>query len=267
MPEFNRVFTFTFSSKEQADSGMILLKKEPSVLYAEKNMTPKLFQDPRYDDGTQWHLRNDGRNGGVVGADIHAEDAWAIFTGSAAITIAVVDAGVDINHVELSGKATGDLPVGDGHGTHVAGIAAARAHNNNGGRGVDWNARILSKRIFDASGYIGDASTATKITDAVNSGSQILNHSWGGPTYSTTIAQAFAYAYKMNRTSVCAMGNTSNNTRQYPAGLSNVIAVGATQNNDLHSPFSTTGPNIDVSAPGGLIPNHLQMGVIFIQHG
>jgi len=218
-------------------------------------MTPKLFADPKYDDGTQWYLRNDGRNGGVVGADIHAQNAWNIFTGSSSITIAIIDDGVDINHPELSGKSTGDLFVDDGHGTHVAGIAAAKANNNAGGRGVDWNAQILSKRIFNAGGaYIGDGPTSTKITDAVNSGSQILNNSWGGPAYSTTLAQAFAYAYKMNRTSVVSMGNTGDNTIQYPAGFNNVIAVGATQNDDRHSPFSTTGTNIDVSAPGGINP-------------
>lgn len=137
------------------------------------------------------------------------------------------------------------------HGTHVAGIAAGNAFNGIGGRGVDWNARLLSERIFEPGGYIGDDGVANKITHAVNSGAQIANHSWGGPDYSTTLGMAFAYAYKMNRTSVAAMGNNGGNFIRYPAAYNNVIAVGATQNNDVRSGFSNTGNHIDVSAPGG----------------
>lgn len=222
------------------------------MLFAEKNIKAQLDEDPAYDDGTQWHLHNDGRDDGVVGADIHAPGAWDIFTGSTGITIAIIDTGVDTLHSELVGKATGDLPEGNGHGTHVAGLAAARANNNQGGRGVDWNAHILSERIFDAGGYIGDAGAANKITTAVNNGVQVLNNSWGGPDYSSTVGMAFAYAYKMNRTSVAAMGNTGQEEVRYPAAYNNVIAVGATTNRDQHSPFSTTGDHIRVAAPGGL---------------
>ncbi|WP_026905144.1 S8 family peptidase [Pedobacter glucosidilyticus] len=255
-PPFDRVFTLTFKSEEEANAAIEILKKNPSVLFAEKNSEPKLHSDPDYLSGVQWHLNNDGRNGGTIGADIKAQQAWNIFTGSTAVTIAIFDSGLELSHDEMVGKATGDAHLAGTpngyHGTHVAGIAAGNANNGKVGRGVDWNARLLSKRIFEPFGYIGDANVAQKITDAVNSGAQIANHSWGGPIYSTTLAMAFAYAYKMNHTSVVAMGNNNGGVIQYPAGINNVIAVGATQNNDQHSPFSNTGNHIDVAAPGGI---------------
>lgn len=255
-PQFDRIFTLTFKNEAEANAAIEILKKNPSILFAEKNSQPSLHTDPAYLNGTQWHLNNDGRNGGTAGADIRAEQAWNIFTGSPAVTIAVFDTGLELTHDELTGKSSGDANISgtasEYHGTHVAGIAAGNAFNAIGGRGVDWNARLLSKRIFEPSGYIGDAAVSNKITDAVNSGAQISNHSWGGAGYSSTLAMSFAYAYKMNSTSVVSMGNNNGGTTQYPAGLNNVIAIGATQNNDQHSPFSNTGNHIDVSAPGGL---------------
>ena len=65
---------------------------------------------------------------------------------------------------------------------------------------------------------------------------------------------AFAYAFKMNRVSVATMGNTGITETRYPGALPNVIAIGATQNNDINSPFSTRGNHIDVVAPGGINP-------------
>ncbi|MFC5282454.1 S8 family serine peptidase [Pedobacter alpinus] len=255
-PQFDRIFNLTFKTESEANAAIEILKKNSAILFAEKNSKPQLHSDPEFLNGTQWHLNNDGRNGGVVGADINAIQAWNIFTGSNAVTIAVFDTGLELSHDELTGKSSGDPSLSGTnaqyHGTHVAGIAAANAFNVIGGRGVDWNARLLSKRIFEPSGYIGDANVAQKIIDAVNAGAQISNHSWGGSSYSTTIAMAFAYSYKMNSTSIVSMGNNNGNTTQYPAGNNNLIAVGATQNNDQHSLFSNTGNHIDVCAPGGI---------------
>lgn len=252
MPSFHRIFTLTFSTEAEADAAIKRLQNIPAVLFAEKHAQPTLDNDPSYINGTQWHLNNNGLNGGTAGADINAEGAWAIFTGSSNTTIAIIDTGVEIGHDEFTGKATGETPSGSGHGTGVAGVAAARAMNGTGIRGVNWEAQILSKKIDDNWGqWIGDPDVAEKITDAVNEGADVLNCSWSFPDHSNTLAIAFAYAYKMNRVSVATMGNTGIEQTRYPGALTNVIAVGATQNNDLHSDFSTTGAHIDVVAPGG----------------
>lgn len=256
-PEFDRIFSISFQGKSAADSALKALTSQSSVLFAEKYSTASVDNDPDYINGIQWHLNNDGRNYGVVGADVNAEGAWSNFTGSSSMKIAILDSGVELNHDEFAGRASGDTP-SFSHGTMVAGVAAAEGNNGIGGRGLDWETQIISKRIFDwdevteEQVFLGDVVAAQKVMDAVDEGAQILNHSWSGPSYSTTLAMSFAYAYKMNRVSVASMGNDFSASKKYPAGFSNTIAVGATRNNDVRSDWSNTGNHIDLVAPGGV---------------
>ena len=253
LPSLNRIFVFKVKDKAKVEEIISSLQKEKSVLFAEKNMNAKLFDDPDY--SKQWYLNNTGQSGGVVDADIDADLTWNIFTGSSSIKIGIIDSGVKTDHEDLLGKASGDLPDGDYHGTHVAGICGAYSNNSKGGRGVDWNSQIYSQRIFDGSGYIGDVNTANKIINAVNNGTHIMNHSWGGPDFSSTVRIAFSYAFKMNRVSAVAMGNDYlyGNPTSYPAAFGQgILAVGSTTDNDVRSSFSQTGNHIDVTAPGGI---------------
>ncbi|MBK7106022.1 MAG: S8 family peptidase [Ignavibacteriae bacterium] len=218
------------------------------------------MSDPTYSQ--QWHLNNTGQSSGNIDADIDAPEAWQIFKGSSSVKIGIFDTGVSLNHEDLSGKASGDNRSSAGsepyqsHGTHVAGIATAKADNSYGGRGVDWNAKIESRQIFDGYGsYLGDQNASDKIIAAANAGIQIQNHSWGGTTFNTTIRLAFAHAYKMNRVATVAMGNSyeSGNSTMYPAAYGQgITAVGATTDEDERSPYSQTGNHIDVVAPGGI---------------
>ncbi|MFU8845020.1 MAG: S8 family serine peptidase, partial [Bacteroidales bacterium] len=260
-PRFHRVFIIHLP--EQVSRGLAIerLESEPSILFAETHMDAELFNDPEYPD--QWHLNNTGQGNGTSGADISAEQAWQIFTGSSDINIAIFDTGIELTHDDFTGKVSGDNIDGTGaefawsHGTHVAGIAAAHANNEHAGRGVDWNAQLVSKQIFDGFGqYFGDNTVATAIIEAVdNDNAHVLNHSWGGTGFKTTVAKAFAYAHQMNRVSAAAMGNDfeNGNPIKYPAAYGqSVIAVGGTDNTDERSPFSQTGNHINVVAPGGV---------------
>ncbi|MGY6523490.1 MAG: S8 family serine peptidase [Mongoliitalea sp.] len=252
MPDFHRVFILYFNKGQEIDKALERLQKEPSVVFSERHtQNAVLDNDPQYLNGTQWHLNNTGVGGGTAGADVNAEGAWAVFTGSPSMKISIFDTGVEISHTEFQNKATGDLDVfGSGHGTGVAGVAAAIANNGNLGRGLDWNAQILSKRIFNLTTYQGDAVVSQKVTEAISSGSQILNHSWSGETQSNTLAMSFAYAYKMNRVSVATTGNTWIQETRYPGAYPNVMAVGNTTNTDMRNGSSTFGDHIDVVAPG-----------------
>ncbi|MDE3056638.1 MAG: S8 family serine peptidase [Bacteroidota bacterium] len=199
-----RIFSITVPVSKSVGSVIASLQKLPDVLFAQRNMNARLLTAPTDPDyANQWFLNNTGQSGGTSGADIKAEAAWSIFTVSSSMTIAIVDAGVETGREDLFGKATGDVDDGEYHGTHVAGIAAAKADNGFGGVGVDWNARILSEQIFSTTdisinnpdGYRGDANTYNKIVNAVNSGAEAINNSWCGPIYSVTIREALAYAY------------------------------------------------------------------------
>ena len=257
IPQISRIFRFIFNDKADIDSAISLLSKEPSVIFAEKHSNMQIQTDDYYSN--QWHLNNTGQTGGTSDADIDAPEAWSIYTGSSSVKIGVIDTGVETSHDDLNGKSSGDTPEsypydGHSHGTHVAGIAAAIHGNVGKVKGVDANALIISKKIFSGyyCVYAGDDVAYNKIVSAVNSGANILNNSYGGSSYSTTLRIALAYAYKMNTAAVASMGNDSTDTPYYPAAFGQgMIAVGATNYNDIKANYSNYGNHIDVSAPGG----------------
>lgn len=268
-PDMTKLFRIKVPKGKSRKEIIEHLNTLPEVLYAEPNgkVTPNVLpNDTRFND--QWGLRNTTN----PGADIHATAAWDIYTGDSNNIIAIIDGGTDSSHEDLNNKvAGGDSGYGwSGHGIHVSGIAAAESNNNQGVSGVDWNALLHNQRIDNVS---DDADTYQAIVDAVNYSENVhvLNNSWSlvnadkSPgRNSTTIRQAFAYAYKANRTSVAAMGNhqtTHPDVVQYPAGFENVISVGATDDNDQIAAFSVHGNNIDVSAPGvNILSTHLSGG-------
>lgn len=265
-----KVFTITLIDPNAKPALLNELNTMSEVLYAETNGEVSNNLIPADGGfGQQWGLRNNV----VPGADIHAEAAWDIFTGNPNAIIAVIDDGVDINHSDLNAKIVGGdvgftittnpiTGVQHSHGTHVAGTVAAITNNtaNNGVAGVDWQARIHPKNIFDGD---GDPDITRSIIDAVNFNSNVwtLNNSWGlinqdrtPGRHSTTVRSAFAHAYRNNRVSCVSMGNhqaTDPNVVAFPAGFnSGIIAVGATNINDQVAGFSAQGPHIDVAAPG-----------------
>lgn len=217
-----KVFTITLTNPSTKNSFLNALRNLSEVLYAESNGTVShnlIPADGRF--GQQWGLRNTI----VPGADIHADPAWDIFTGNPNSIIAIIDDGVDANHNDLNAKINGgdnnflietdDFSRQVSHGSHVAGIAAAVTNNfnNNGVAGVDWQARIHSRNIFDGD---GDLDVTRSIIGAIGFGQNVwtLNHSWGTSNdngspgrYSVTIRSAFAQAYRNNRVSCIAMGN------------------------------------------------------------
>jgi subtilisin family serine protease len=201
--------------------------------------------DPRYPE--QWHLPS-----------ISAPQAWDITTGSANVTIAVIDTGVDYNHQDLKDKCVAGYnfvdrnrdPMDDhGHGTHVAGIAAASGDNSTGVAGVDWEARIMPIKVLDAQGSGYDSDVAAAIRYAADNGARIINMSLGGASYSYTLAEAANYAYNKGVTMVAASGNNGSNV-SYPAACEHVIAVGALESDDTLAYFSNRGSALDLTAPG-----------------
>ena len=264
-PNMARIFKIQVPASISREEVIDSLKKLPGVLFAEPNFhdyrAHGFPDDPHYQNGDQWGLYNYGQNGGTNRADIHAPETWQITTGSN-VLIGVIDNGVDAGHEDLAGKVGGDAGVyggnqnwAFGHGTHVSGIAAAIGNNTKGIAGVNWAATINSQRIENGS----DQDFYNGIMDAVNAGSKILNNSWGGSSYSTTIRMAFANAYKSNVVAVASMGNDNTSNISYPAGYGQgIISVGATTRNDVRWVWnsyqgSNYGNHIDVVAPGDQI--------------
>ena len=240
------------------DSGRVpeaiaVLNTCPDIRYAEPNYLAQIADTIPSDPGfaIQYGLVN-----------IRAPQGWDLSTGSASVTIAIIDTGVDLSHPDLAGKIVGGYDfVNDdnsaqddnGHGTHVAGIAAASGDNGTGVAGVSWGARLMPIKVLNSAGNGSFSDVAAGIIWAADSGAQIINLSLGGASNSVVLQGAVDYASSRGVILVAAAGNTGANFVLYPAHYSNVIAVAATDNTNTHASFSNYGPEIDLSAPGASI--------------
>lgn len=135
-----------------------------------------------------------------------------------------------------------------GHGTHVAGIAAATTNNNIGIAGVCPNCKIMALRTAGLS----DVEISGALYYAADNGARIISMSIGGLS-SQTVQDAIDYAYSRNITLIASAGNSNMDFEQYPAAYENVIAVTATNSQDRKAFFSNYGYWTDVAAPGDSI--------------
>lgn len=191
--------------------------------------------------------------------NILAPQGWEVSTGSAAVTIAIIDSGIEATHPDLASKVVAGYDFIDndttpqddnGHGTLVAGIAAASSNNGTGIAGVSWGARIMPLRVLDYAGNGSYANTAAAILWATDHGARVINLSLGGKNYSEVLEDAVNYALNQGVVVVAASGNSGANTLLYPAAYAGVVGVGATDSGNHLASFSNTGAGIDVVAPG-----------------
>jgi subtilisin family serine protease len=197
---------------------------------------------------------------------IEAPGAWALGFRGEGIKVGIFDSGIDVDHPDLTVVGGIDL-VGDGnglddcngHGTHVAGIVAAR----NGSRhtvGVAPAAQLYSMRFADCA-WAG--ATLAKMIQAVewaiDNGMDVVNMSFGfgvagvvsSPLSPSEAADdAFNAAYERGIVLVAASGNSSTPYVGYPAASPSVIAVGATDDADNLATFSQWGEDQELTAPG-----------------
>ena len=192
-------------------------------------------------------------------AAVNAPAAWDVQTGSAAVKIAIVDSGVDVTHPDLSGKIVGTYNAVDGtadvtdslgHGTFVAGVAAAATNNDAGVAGAGYNTSLLAIKVADASDLITVDAEAAGIKWAADHGANVINISLGGPTTSSIEQNAIRYAQGKGALVVAAAGNDASTTRSYPAANPGVIAVGATDAAGHRAGFSNYGSWVTLGAPG-----------------
>jgi hypothetical protein len=137
-----------------------------------------------------------------------------------------------------------------GHGTHIASIIAAQRNNNIGMAGISNAIQILPIKFTDDHGAGNQADAAAAIRYALDRGVDVINLSWGFFKINTLLVDAISDAIQHGVVVIAAAGNAGVNITQYPAGLPEVIAVGAGTKDNTKSFFSSYGPHIDFIAPG-----------------
>ena len=194
---------------------------------------------------------------------MHLPEAWDRTTGSSSQVLAILDSGVDLSHPDLQGRlvqgydfVNNDSNPSDdfGHGTMVAGIAAAQTNNGIGVAGATWQGRVMPVKVLDSRGSATDNDIAAGIHYAVDHGATVINMSLGGPGASDLLQSAVDYATSHNVVVVAAAGNDGGtpdaSVPHYPAACNGVIAVGATDSTGALASFSSYGPWVNVLAPG-----------------
>ncbi|MGR3764053.1 S8 family peptidase [Rossellomorea sp. NS-SX7] len=236
------------------------LNNNPNVEYAEPNykLAGTWTPNDTYYQGYQYGPQN-----------TYTNYAWDYTRGSSGQEIAVLDTGVDYNHPDLDGKTIRGYDFVDndyypmdlnGHGTHVAGTAAAETNNSTGIAGMAPNTKILAVRVLDANGSGSLADIADGIRYAADQGAEVINLSLGCDCSTTTLENAVNYAWNKGSVVIAAAGNDGVSTTFEPASYSNVIAVGAVDSYDRKASFSNYGTWVDVTAPGvdiaATVPNN-----------
>lgn len=242
------------------------IKKDPNVLYAEPNYlghfeetVPQPPSDPSY--ASQWWLPAVGDR-----------TMWALGRGSG-VVVAVIDTGVDLTHPDLAanlldtGKNYGDAIDGNaspqdllGHGTRVAGIIAASQNNSIGVSGLAPEAKILPIKINPgAEGTFTSDRLGSAIDYAVKQGAKIINLSLTVDNQTQTVRDALQAALNAGVAVVAAAGNAGGAV-EFPATMTGVIGVAATDQSGRLASFSNFGPEVALAAPGTSIVSTLLGG-------
>jgi thermitase len=232
-------------------------KSEAKEAEADGAEAQALPNDPRV--GQQYPFDNTGQTGGTNDADIDAKEAWDKTRGSSTVRIAVLDTGIDQNHEDLASKIvlqrdfTGSASgVEDmqGHGTHVAGTAAAISNNGKGVAGTCQECSLMNGKVLGDNGNGSFDGIANGIVWAADNGAKVINMSLGSTTGTQTVENAVNYAWNRGAVVVAAAGNHGASTPFYPAFYGNAIAVANTDHNDAKNSSSGHGNWVNVAAPG-----------------
>jgi subtilisin family serine protease len=281
----DRIYTFIVNENVDILNAVEAFENNPYVEYAEPNYLGQgclMPNDPSFN--VQWGLHNTGQTGGTSDADIDGPEAWDIKQGSSNVIIAIVDTGIDYNHVDLNANMwqnPGEIPNNNqdddsngfiddyygwdfpnnhknpmdnaGHGTHCAGIAGARSNNNVGIAGAIWNVKLMAVKVAQCSGggCFDETDCGNGITYAADNGAHIISMSWAFNWNPQVIEDAVDYAYGLGCFMVAAIGNYGSSTNYWPASYNKVMAVGASDHKDNRCTWSNWGSHINVLAPGG----------------
>ncbi len=224
------------------------LEQNPAIEFVESDWQFEIAQAGTSEYSESWALHD-------IGAEpAHSSD----YTGKG-VKIALLDTGVDYTHPELVPSYKGGYdfinddsdPMDDnGHGTHVAGILAA-ARDGKGIVGVAPDAEIYAIKVSDGRGKGSFSGLVEGINWSIENGMDVVTMSITGNGGSRALAKAVQTAYDDHGlVMIAAVGNGGSGDVLYPAAYEQVIGVGSVTGDSTKSPFSRTGSEVELVAPG-----------------
>lgn len=224
---------------ELTEKEVAQLEKDPSVKTVEKNHTAYAHQTVPY---------------GIP--QVKADQVQSTGVKGQGVKVAVLDTGIDYNHEDLNVRGgvsfvDSDYIDRNGHGTHVAGTIAA-LDNGVGVIGVAPDVELYGVKVLSDSGSGSYSGIAQGIEWAIDNGMDVINMSLGGSSGSSVLQTAVQQAYNSGIVVVASAGNSyaGEDTVGYPAKYPEAIAVAAVDSNNQRAAFSSTGPAVEISAPG-----------------
>ena len=251
------------------------LRANPNVAFVDVEVfhpAPKPMLGAIYSpvmDGGSPFVPSKGTPWGIL--TVKAIDAWKIGNRGANARVMVLDTGIDKDHPSIKnnfeeGKSfvvnqinnENNFSDSIGHGTHVSATIAG-VLDASGFTGVAPEAKILMSKVC-AEGGCSNIAIAKAIDWAIQKKVDIISMSLGGQWSTPSERDAISHAYKAGITLVAATGNDGVSQVSYPAALSEVIAVGATDINNQRAQFSQYGPELAIMGPGVNVVSAVPMG-------
>ncbi len=226
------------------------LRNDPSVRSVDPDYRRTVNANPSdYDFGQQWNLSGDR-------AGIRWDEVWVLQPPLVdTVTLAILDTGVDPSHPDLDGVVDVASSDPNGHGTWMAGIAAAETDNDEGIAGVAYDGvRIRPITVIGADGSGHDSEIIAGIQRAIDTGADVMLMAFSGRNRSSALQDAVDAALDAGIVVVASVGNEASTAASYPAGYPGVIGVAASRKDPLIAAFSDRGPSTYMAAPGVDIP-------------
>ena len=262
--------------KDTKDTFAIANKYHQSDMteFAEPNFFSEFKKDtiPYFE---QWHLINEGQDGGLAGEDIKAKVAWGLTRGSPNITVAIIDDGIDMDHPDLKpniwtnpdhsksdvhgwnfyGDTDNPRPQmftppyneingNDIHGTPCAGVVAATGDGTLGIVGIAYKCKILPVKVFMGNNQV-QMKTMARAIQYAGQKADVLSISWHIPK-NNDVENAIKDVVRTGRNGkgcsvFAATGNKGDASINFPASVPEAIAVGASTNMGMRAYYSNYG--------------------------
>ena len=247
IPSPNNQYILQFDSREKKDIALEQLKNDNSILSVDENEVMTLFTS-NYNSWGIEKMALDSTIDAIKDLDLPE------------VRVAIIDTGCDVNLInkyypgkvvevyDVLNDTTESISDTYGHGTHIAGTIA---------EGTPDNVKLIP--IKQATGReVNIVESIAAINYIVYyDKADVINMSFGGPDYNNAFYNAIESANRKNIICVCAAGNDSSSTVNYPAGYSNTISIGSVNSELNLSSFSNYGNTVDFVAPGTSIKSTL----------